>query len=69
MAHGGVGLGGVGRRAGDVCRLPLLAAFIPRLWASQQHRSATVDFLVVVAIVFPQHLIILGHAFLGCSPP
>ena len=69
MAHGGVGLAGVGRRAGDVCSLPPSAAFIPRLWASQQKRSTAVDFLMVVATVIPQHLIILGHAFLCYFPP
>lgn len=38
MAHGDVGLAGVRRKVGDVCRLPPWTAFIPRPWASGQHR-------------------------------
>ena len=38
MAHGGVELAGVRRKVGDVCRLLPWVAFIPRPWASGQHR-------------------------------
>ena len=67
MAHGGVGLAGVWRRAG------MSAVCLPRQLlypgcGRPSNKNTTVDFLVIVATVIPQHLITLGHAFLCYFP-